>query len=117
MVSEEEISLATSWIIYILDLGHFLFGSDICLANMDEVLDPGVIVEIMFAKMMGKPVIAYRTESRTPFGKSMECHSGMHFFCYFPCDKMINMPNEFLGSVQDGQNIVDRLAKEIDIQI
>ena len=115
MKNEEEISRATSWIIYILDLGNFLYNSDICLANMDEDLDPGVIVEIMFAKMMGKPVIAYRTESRTPFGKQIECHSGMHFFCYFPCDKFISMPNDYLGTVAQGYKICDRLADEIHV--
>ena len=67
--TEHDISRATSWIIYLLDLGRFLYGSDVCIANLDEDLDPGVIVEIMFAKMMGKPVIGYRTEMRTPYGK------------------------------------------------
>jgi hypothetical protein len=85
-----------------LDLGHFLYGSDVCIANLDEDLDPGVIVEIMFAKMMGKPVIGYRTEMRTPYGKQTECHTGMHFFLYFPCDKFINLPNDYIGNIQDG---------------
>jgi nucleoside 2-deoxyribosyltransferase len=49
-------------------LGYFLYNSDICLANLDEPLDPGVIVEMIFAKMMGKHIIGYRTEMRTTFG-------------------------------------------------
>jgi len=101
----------------LLDLGHFLYGSDVCIANLDEDLDPGVIVEIMFAKMMGKPVIGYRTEMRTPYGKQSESTTGMHFFCYFPCDKFISLPNEFLGSIHDGNNITDRLVAELDVQI
>jgi hypothetical protein len=101
MTSEQEIASATSWIIYLLELGHFLYGSAVCIANLDEDLDPGVIIEIMFAKMMGKPVIGYRTEMSTPKGKQTECHSGMHFFLHSH-DKIINFPNDYIGSNQDG---------------
>ncbi len=67
-LSEDQFNCAVSWTIYLLDLGHFLYSSDICLANLDEPLDPGVIVEMIFAKMMGKHIIGYRTEMRTTFG-------------------------------------------------
>jgi nucleoside 2-deoxyribosyltransferase len=47
--NEEEIELAISWCIYLLDLGKFIANCDVVIANMDENLDPGVIVEIMMA--------------------------------------------------------------------
>ena len=40
-----------------IDIGKFIFDSDVILANMDEPVDPGVIVECMLAKEMGKPVV------------------------------------------------------------
>lgn len=43
--------------VYLIDLGKFLYESPVILANMDEPLDPGVLVECMVAKEMGKPVI------------------------------------------------------------
>jgi len=67
-LTESEFNAAVYWTIYLLDLGHFLYSSDVCLANLDEPLDPGVIVEMIFAKMMGKHIIGYRTEMRTTFG-------------------------------------------------
>ena len=44
-----DISRANAWIIYLLDVGRFLWNADVVIANLDEPLDPGVIVEIMFA--------------------------------------------------------------------
>lgn len=66
--TEHERKRALSWIIYLIDVGEFLNSSDICIANLDETLDPGVLIEMMFAKHMQKPVIGYRTDMRTPFG-------------------------------------------------
>ena len=117
LATEEQISHATSWIIYLLDLGRFLWGSDVCLANLDEDLDPGVIVEIMMAKQMGKPVIGYRTEMRTPYGTQAECHTGMHFFCFFPCDKFISLPNDFMRTREEGHAVLNKLAERIDMEI
>jgi nucleoside 2-deoxyribosyltransferase len=33
----------------LLDLGKFLYESDVVLANLDEPIDPGVVVEMQFA--------------------------------------------------------------------
>lgn len=98
---EEQISHAVSWIIYLLDL-YNCYLSDVCVACLDEPLDPGMIVEVMFAKMMNKPVIGYRTEMRTPYGTSAECHTGMHFFLFYPCDKFISLPNDFMRTRAEG---------------
>jgi len=72
--THDEKSKAFSWIIYLIDLGKFLFESDVCIANLDESLDPGVLVEVMFAKQMGKPVVGYRTDSRPTYGDIKDIH-------------------------------------------
>lgn len=82
-------------------------NSDVCLACLDEDLDPGVLVEIMFARMMGIPVIGYRTERRAPFGVTSDIHGGMHFFPYFNCDKFITFPEDRLRSIESGQAFFD----------
>lgn len=81
-MSEVEKSKAVATIIYLRDL-HHLQDSRICLANLEEPLDPGVLVEITYAKMWGIPCIGYRCESRTPFGHDDEWNFGMHFFPLF----------------------------------
>lgn len=88
----ESRSKAFSWVIYLIDLGKFLYESEVCIANMDEPLDPGVLVECMIAKEMGKPIIQYRTDSRNPYGNTGEFHKGMHFFPLFPCDHFVYLP-------------------------
>jgi hypothetical protein len=67
-LTPEETNIAIPRIIYLLDLGHFLYRSDVMIASLDEPLDPGVIVEMMYAKMFNKMLIGYRTEMRTPYG-------------------------------------------------
>lgn len=106
-LSPDEVSKCYSWLIYLIDLGVFLANSDVCLACLDEDLDPGVLVEIMYAKMMGIPVIAYRTERRGPYGQPSNLHGGMHFFPYFNCDKFISFPEDRLRSVESGQSFFD----------
>lgn len=102
LIPKDELSHAINWIIYLVDLGYFLATSDIVVCNVDEPLDPGMIVEMMFAKMVNKPVIGYRTEMRTPYGKDNDFNTGMHFFCHFPCDSFIYLPNDKVNSKEDG---------------
>jgi len=45
-----EKDFAFAWIIYMLDVGKFLFESDVLIANLDETLDVGVIIEMSFAR-------------------------------------------------------------------
>ena len=76
-----------------------------CIANLDEPTDPGVLVEIMFAHMMGKPVLGYRTEARSPYGTLFDYTKGMHFFKFFPLDAFLTIPipknKKFLLKVTD----------------
>ena len=81
---------------------------------MDEPLDPGVLVECMIAKEMGKPIIQYRTDSRNPYGQTGEFHKGMHFFPLFPCDHFIFLPTLQFGSKKQVGNFYNACADEID---
>ena len=117
ILKDEEFNAAVYWIIYLLDLGRFLYSSDVCLANLDEPLDPGVIVEMIFAKMMGKLIIGYRTEMRTTFGQLSDRQGGMHFFCFYPCDSFILLPNEPISNTEQGQNVFDKLCEQIVLEI
>ena len=113
-MSDEEVARAITWIIYLLDLGIFLYKSDVCVANLDEPLDPGVIVEMMFSKMFGIPIIGYRTEMKTPLGSLSDPHGGLHFFCYYPCDVFIRIPNQSIPNGFIGGKIYDFLSTTIN---
>jgi len=65
-MEETKVDTAVQNIIYFLDMGVFLANSDVVLANLDEPLDEGVVVETAYAKMMGKFVIGLRTDVRSP---------------------------------------------------
>lgn len=80
--TEEDKSKTVNWIIYLADLAKLSKGT-VCLANLDEPLDPGVLIEIMYAKQLGIPTIGYRCDSRTPFGAPQSWNFGMHFFPLF----------------------------------
>ncbi len=35
---------------------------------------------------------------------------GMHFFCFYPCDDFICLPNEPIVSRKEGEKVFDMLA-------
>ena len=47
----------------------------------------------------------------------VEHHTGMHPFCYFPCNSFIFLPNDYIGSIGDGKKVIDHLFNEINTQI
>lgn len=75
-----QIGSAVQNVIYFLDMGIFVPKSDVVVANLDEPLDEGVVVETSYAKLMGKFVIGVRTDVRSPYGVSEDNFGGMHFF-------------------------------------
>ena len=79
-LQQDQISSAVQNIIYFLDMGLLIPASDVVLANLDEPLDEGVVVEISYAKLIGKFVIGLRTDVRSPYGMPNNCFGGMHFF-------------------------------------
>jgi len=97
---EEDIENAVQELIYLLDMGCFLPSSDAVLAVLNEPLDPGVIVEICYARLLGRQVVGLRSDTRQPFGDYNTRFGGMHFFPAFQCDYFLKVgPNDDLGAI------------------
>jgi len=111
-----ELEDALQSIIYFLDIGKFLSDADIVVANLDEPLDEGVVVEVSYAKNMGKPVVGFRTDSRSPFGRSEHGLGGIHFFPAYQCDAFIKYDMR-CWSNGDVKSKFCELAKFIDKEI
>ena len=47
---------------------------------------------MFFAKQFGKPVIGYRTDSRTPYGDIKDITQGIHQFVPMLCDHWLFFP-------------------------
>lgn len=110
-MSEQEAQQALEIIIYILDIGKFIPESHVVIANLDEPLDPGVDVEQCYASIMGKFVLGFRTNARTPFGSND--YRGMHFFPTYQCRAFVshNMPGE---NIRNAEQEIKALAEKID---
>eukprot|EP01006_Ploeotia_vitrea_P054405 TRINITY_DN67882_c8_g6_i1.p1 TRINITY_DN67882_c8_g6~~TRINITY_DN67882_c8_g6_i1.p1 ORF type:complete len:273 (-),score=38.28 TRINITY_DN67882_c8_g6_i1:265-1083(-) len=103
-------------VIYHLDMAEFLPKCDLVIANIDEPPSPGVIVEISYAKLMGIPVIGYRTETRSPYGTLDDPLQGLHFFAGFQCDHFVKVfiPCPSLREAkEDTERLVQHFAKVI----
>ncbi len=111
--NDQERSKAVAWIIYLADLAKLSQGT-VCLANLDEPLDPGVLIEIMYAKQLGIPTIGYRCDSRTPYGAPQSWNYGMHFFPLFQCDYFISLANVNTGSVEESEKLMTELVNSIN---
>lgn len=83
----EQVNSAVQNVIYFLDMGILLPKSDVVLANLDEPLDEGLVVEISYAKLMDKFIIGFRTDVRSPYGSITDSFGGMHFFPALQCNK------------------------------
>jgi nucleoside 2-deoxyribosyltransferase len=88
-VVDKEVDLTTKNIIYFLDMGYFIPKSDVILANFDEPIDEGLVVEATYAKLMGKFVLGFRTESRTPYGSFQDTYKGTHIFPVYQTNEFI----------------------------
>lgn len=84
-----DVSRAMQLIIYYLDLGVFLKNSNIVIAVLDEPLDPGVLIEIAYAKMMGKYVIGIRSDIRSPYNHGGDPTNGLHLFTIFQLNDFV----------------------------
>lgn len=92
LLQESQVGEAVQTIIYLLDMGIFLPMSTVVVATLDEPLDEGVVVEVSYARLMGKFVVGIRTDTRSPFGSSQTRLGGIHFFPAFQCDAFIRHP-------------------------
>ncbi len=109
-LKKELVENAVQDVIYLLDIGKFLFSSDIVVALLNEPIDPGVIVEICYARIMEKYVIGLRSDIRQPFGNYHSRFGGMHFFPGFQCNYFIQYPTNWNYGLEE-------LVKEIDNHI
>lgn len=89
-VPKEQIGSAVQNVIYFLDMGVFVPKSDVVVANLDEPLDEGVVVEASYAKLMGKFVIGLRTDVRSPYGTPNDNFGGIHFFPAYQSHEFIS---------------------------
>lgn len=112
MLSPDEIDIATSDIIYLWDMGFNLPKCDVVLANMDEPLDPGVDIEQTYGRLMGKFVIGFRTDVRSPYGDIEDKWGGMHFFPGRQCDVFLKH-DMFCKDEKEALKKLDELAKKI----
>lgn len=122
VLPSEEVGDATFRTIYLLDIGLFVRESDVVLANLDEPIDTGVTVEITQAHIaMGKPVIGYRTDIRTPHGNVADPMGGIHVFPLYQCDKFIRHTVEATDLEEVDSQIaglvdkIDELIQEFDL--
>ncbi len=90
-LSAEDVQPAVQNVIYFLDMGVFVPKSDVVVANLDEPIDEGVVVEMAYARLMGKYVIGHRTDARSPYGGSSDPLGGIHFFPAYQCDDFIRL--------------------------
>ena len=79
--------------------------------------DPGVLVEVMFAHQMGKPVLGYRTEARSPYGNLGDFTNGMHFFKFFPLDAYLQLPTTPIATTEALRTYCTDVAKRIEEMI
>lgn len=87
-MSSAEVRNAERNLVYLRDIGIFIPESDVILANLDEPLDEGVIIEMTYAHIMGKMIIGYRTDERSRYVGS-EGVSGIHSFVALQCDFIV----------------------------
>jgi len=112
-LSPEDSSDAMKVVIYLLDIGIFVWDSHIILANFDEPIDEGVVTEVVLGKELGKYILGYRTDIRSPYGELHDPLRGMHFFPAYQCHAILWHPPTRGNEELD----LDRLADKLDATI
>lgn len=100
-------------IIYLLDVGLFIPKAHVVIVNFDEPIDEGAVVEAVYAKLMGKYVIGFRTDIRSPYGEVLDQFGGMNFFPAYQCDVFIRH-YMLARHVGEANNELDVLVEKID---
>ena len=97
ILPEKKIEEAVRRIIYSWDI-FAINKSDVLIARLDEPQDPGVVHEIDIAKALDIPIIAYRTDVRSPYGSITDIYGGMHTFPIEPAQALfrVQMPSKTL---------------------
>lgn len=112
----DQVQRAVEDVIYLADMGWFIPQSQVVLANLDEPLDPGVIVEIVHARNLGKRVVGYRTDVRSPYGTLEDPLRGVHFFPAYQCHSFLHF-TEACQTWADVETSVSRLAEILHQEI
>lgn len=100
---------------YYLDLGYFMSNSVAVVANLDEPIDNGLMVEVAYAKLCNIPVIGLRTDLRTPLGQRTDILS-INPFIIEQCDCFIwsqTPPGDLEDVLSHTDTIIDELEKRI----
>ncbi len=111
-IPEDDIINTIYDIIYFLDIGFFIPRNEVIVANLDEPICEGVVVEITHAQIMGKYIIGYRTDIRSPFGAIEDPLRGTHFFPAYQCDCFVcnHMRSRTVDEVVNGfDSLIDKI--------
>jgi len=111
-LTPEYVSSAVEDVIYLADMGLFVPNSQVVVANLDEPLDPGVLIEIAHARALGKFVIGYRTDVRSPYGDLNAPLRGIHFFPAYQCHAFLFLTHNCRDE-KDVKLIIQQLASKI----
>ncbi|MGD0283933.1 MAG: nucleoside 2-deoxyribosyltransferase [Dissulfurispiraceae bacterium] len=108
-----EIDAIVQNIIYLHDMGCMMANSNIIIANLDEPIDEGVAVEISYAKLMGKYIIGYRTDIRSPYADIAEPLGGTHHFPAYQCNAFIKYQMPVFRSISECEDQINLLTDKI----
>lgn len=110
---EEKKDLALNVLIYTYDI-QAVSQSDAVIARVDEPLDPGVDTEVLVANALGIPVIAYRTDVRSPYGAYSGRFGGMHSFPVKAAQSII-IQEPSLSPEEDFQALSDTILDQTKV--
>ncbi len=120
-LSEDEAGHALRTIAYCQNFGYLMPQADMVIANLDEPIDAGVVMEMSYGKRIGKKIIGFRTDIRPPCGAGKDSAGkysimGMHAFPVYQCDIFITQPanprNRGNGE-QEMESLAHRLREAI----
>lgn len=97
---------------YYLDLGYYMARSIAVVANLDEPIDIGMVIEIAYAKICNIPVIGLRADLRTPLGDRGNI-IGINPFPVEQCDCYINVYPP-TGDIEEITKLTDSIIEKID---
>jgi nucleoside 2-deoxyribosyltransferase len=112
----QRVSSALEDIIYLADMGLFIPRSQVIFANLDEPLDPGVLIEIGHARALGKLVVGFRTDVRSLYGEFVSPLRGIHFFPAYQCHAFL-FRSRSCSNQEDIRLFVNELAASIQAVI
>lgn len=125
-LSSSDAKRASQIIIYLLDIGWYIEQSDVVIANLDEPVDEGVVIEMAYGRMFGKKVVGFRTDVRSPFGNLSDSFCGGHFFpafqahAYVSCFIPSRTPDELEADISGLANNLYKISQNIpdyDMQV